>query len=77
VFCTSVVRYQDLVEDELIYLVSEHAGDDEVEAYISSLLSVRQKIANFTHAFSATGAPAVAALPAPATVTTTTVAARA
>ncbi|EPQ57907.1 hypothetical protein GLOTRDRAFT_126400 [Gloeophyllum trabeum ATCC 11539] len=44
VFCTSVVHHAELNEDELTYLVSEHAGDSAVEAYIDRLISVWAKI---------------------------------
>jgi hypothetical protein len=44
VFCTSVVDHSRLQVDELTYLLSEHSGDSDVEAYIDKLVSVWLKI---------------------------------
>ncbi|KIJ30867.1 hypothetical protein M422DRAFT_176891 [Sphaerobolus stellatus SS14] len=44
IFCTSVVDHNALQIDELTYLLSEHAGDEEVEAYVDKLISVWTKI---------------------------------
>jgi hypothetical protein len=39
-----VVDHSALQIDELTYLLSEHAGDTEVEAYVDKLVSVWTKI---------------------------------
>ncbi|KIJ47574.1 hypothetical protein M422DRAFT_163688 [Sphaerobolus stellatus SS14] len=44
IFCTSVVDHNALQIDELTYLLSEHAGDEKVEAYVDKLISVWTKI---------------------------------
>jgi hypothetical protein len=44
IFCTSIVDHTKLQIDELTYLLSEHAGDTDVEAYIDKLVSVWSKI---------------------------------
>jgi len=67
VFCTSVVDHNVLQIDELTYLLSEHAGDDQVEAYVDKLVSVWNKvraIASATGKYGQAGYRA-AALPAP------------
>ena len=40
IFCTSVVDHTILIPDELVYLLSEHGGDENVEAYLSYLLRI-------------------------------------
>jgi hypothetical protein len=40
---TSVVDVKNMDENELTYLRSAHVGDEEVEAYVNSLLIIRQK----------------------------------
>jgi hypothetical protein len=49
VFCVSVVNHMDLSVDELTYLLSEHAGDGDVKAYVDYLLSVWKKIYEIKH----------------------------
>ncbi|KAG9088888.1 hypothetical protein FRC06_001799 [Ceratobasidium sp. 370] len=44
IICSSVVDRSALTFDEMIYLLSEHAGDTHVEAYIDSLARVWQKM---------------------------------
>ncbi|KAG9094450.1 hypothetical protein FS749_012455 [Ceratobasidium sp. UAMH 11750] len=44
IFCTSVVDRSALTLDELTFLLSEHAGDDKVEAYVDKLISVWNKM---------------------------------
>jgi hypothetical protein len=44
IFCTSVVDHNKLNVDELTYLLSEHAGDDDVEAYVDKLISIWHKM---------------------------------
>ncbi|KIJ45365.1 hypothetical protein M422DRAFT_46819 [Sphaerobolus stellatus SS14] len=44
IFCTSVVDHSALQIDELTYLLSEHAGDEAVEAYVDKLILVWTKI---------------------------------
>ncbi|CAE6365388.1 unnamed protein product [Rhizoctonia solani] len=44
IICSSVVDRSVLTFDELIYLISEHAGDDDVEAYIDSLAKIWRKM---------------------------------
>jgi hypothetical protein len=49
IFCVSVVNHMDLSVDELTYLLSEHAGDLDVRAYVDYLLSVWRKIYEIKH----------------------------
>ncbi|KAJ2913567.1 hypothetical protein MD484_g6827, partial [Candolleomyces efflorescens] len=49
-FCTSVVNSAALKYDEITYLLSEYAGDLNVEAYAQKLLQVWKTIADM-HAF--------------------------
>ncbi|KAG9096530.1 hypothetical protein FS749_008285 [Ceratobasidium sp. UAMH 11750] len=44
IICSSVVDRSALTFDEMIYLLSEHAGDDNVEEYIDSLARVWRKM---------------------------------
>jgi hypothetical protein len=46
IFCTSVVDRAALTLDEMTYLLSEHVGDDNVEAYVNKLASVWNKVNN-------------------------------
>ncbi|KAJ2917543.1 hypothetical protein MD484_g2841, partial [Candolleomyces efflorescens] len=49
-FCTSVVNSAILEYDEITYLLSEYAGDQNVEAYAQTLLRVWKTIADM-HSF--------------------------
>ncbi|KAG8739113.1 hypothetical protein FRC10_006132, partial [Ceratobasidium sp. 414] len=44
IICSSVVDRSVLTFDEMIYLLSEHAGDENVEAYIDTLARVWKKM---------------------------------
>ncbi|KAG8736227.1 hypothetical protein FRC10_009552 [Ceratobasidium sp. 414] len=44
IICSSVVDRSALTFDEMIYLLSEHAGDENVEAYIDTLAKVWKKM---------------------------------
>ncbi|KAG8886544.1 hypothetical protein FRB98_001236 [Tulasnella sp. 332] len=44
VFCLSVVDHKILTKDELLYLLSEYAGDDKVMAYIEALVGLWVKL---------------------------------
>ncbi|CEL58559.1 hypothetical protein RSOLAG1IB_08634 [Rhizoctonia solani AG-1 IB] len=44
IICASVVDRAALTFDEMIYLLSEHAGDDKVEAYIDDLARIWKKM---------------------------------
>ncbi|RXW20473.1 hypothetical protein EST38_g5380 [Candolleomyces aberdarensis] len=60
IFCTSVVDSAKLQRDELVYLLSEYAGDDDVNAYVDQLLQVWTSI-NKMHSFIQTRAFELAA----------------
>ncbi|KAG9123997.1 hypothetical protein FRC07_013253 [Ceratobasidium sp. 392] len=44
IICSSVVDRTALTHDEMIYLLSEHAGDDNVEAYVDDLAKIWKKM---------------------------------
>ncbi|KAJ1309330.1 hypothetical protein OPQ81_004991 [Rhizoctonia solani] len=44
IICSSVVDRSVLTFDEMVYLLSEHAGDGDVEAYIDSLARIWRKM---------------------------------
>ena len=50
IFCTSVVNSAALEYDEITYLLTEYAGDANVEAYVQKLLEVWRTIADM-HSF--------------------------
>ncbi|KAJ2935568.1 hypothetical protein H1R20_g1526, partial [Candolleomyces eurysporus] len=60
IFCTSVVDSAKLQRDELVYLLSEYAGDEDVNAYVDQLLQVWTSI-NKMHSFVQTRAFELAA----------------
>ena len=49
-FCTSVVNSACLEYDEITYLLTEYAGDENVEAYAEKLLQVWKTISDM-HSF--------------------------
>ena len=50
IFCTSVFNSAALEYDEIAYLLTEYAGDENVEAYVQKLLKVWRTIADM-HSF--------------------------
>ncbi|KAF6746574.1 hypothetical protein DFP72DRAFT_822985, partial [Ephemerocybe angulata] len=58
IFCTSVVDSSKLHVDELTYLLSAYAGDDEVDPYIQKLLKTWTAVAGMRAALKQLEAPA-------------------
>lgn len=46
IFCLSVVDHNVLANDELLFLLAEYSGDEEVAPYIESIVKLWDRISN-------------------------------